>query len=246
MGLQQPMRIKPVHFLPLALVLILFVFYGYFEVSWSMANKISALVGLALASITFLLGPLARFWPNVFARYIPQRKYLGLFAFALIVAHTAISISLYQLTIEKIFYESPKTLGFYAASVAFLIFLVMSATSTQKACDMLGYRTWKMVQMCGYLALVLSLAHFYILEDKPEKGGFVIRPLGYAVFALGVVALAAKVIAVVRHRAKTAYEQHVKHDAAHEHAVSGREEVLKEAGKADEGEYYPPNTGFGG
>ena len=246
MALSQPMKVKPVHFLPLVLVLILWVFYGNFEISWSMANKIAALAGLALAAITFLLGPLARFWPNLFAKYITHRKYLGLFAFALIVLHAVLSIVFYyDLSLAKMLYENPKVLGFYAASVAFLIFLVMSVTSTQKACDMLGYRTWKMVQMCGYVALLLSLAHFYILETRGDRG-FVVRPLGYAVFALGVLALAAKVVAVARHRAKTAYEQHVRHDAAHEHAVSGKEEVLKEAAKAQDDKYCPPNTGFGG
>jgi hypothetical protein len=102
-----------------------------------------------------------------------------------------------------------------------------------------------MVQMCGYIALALSLAHFYILETRGERG-FVVRPLGYAVFALGMLALLAKAIAVLRHRAKTAYEQHVQREAAHEHAVSGREEVLKEAAKAQEGEACPPGQGWGG
>jgi len=225
------MKIKAVHFLPLAIILVLFVFYGNFEVSWGMANKIAALAGLALASITFLLGPLARFWPNLFARYISHRKYLGLFAFALIAAHAILSIVFYYgLSLEKMVYENPKVLGFYAASAAFTIFLVMSLTSTQKACEILGYRTWKAVQMTGYLALALSLVHFYILETKGERG-FSVRPLGYAVFALGVLALVAKAVAVLRHRAKTAYEQHVKGEAAHEHAVSAKEEVLKAAGE---------------
>ncbi|OGH68242.1 MAG: hypothetical protein A3C15_03505 [Candidatus Magasanikbacteria bacterium RIFCSPHIGHO2_02_FULL_50_9b] len=245
MALSQPMKVRAIHFLPLALVLILFVFYGNFEISWSMANKIAALVGLALAAITFLLGPLARFWPNLFAKYISHRKYLGLFAFAFIVVHVALSIVFYyDLSLDKMLYENPKVLGFYAASVAFIIFFVMSVTSTQKACGMLGYRTWKMVQMCGYIALVLSLAHFYILETKGEKG-FSVRPLGYAVFALGLLALAAKVIAVLRHRAKTAYEQHVQHEAAHAHAVSGKEGVLKAAEEEGGGKYCPPGSGFG-
>lgn len=245
MALPAPSKIHAVHFLPLALVLILWAFYGYFAVSWSMANKIAALAGLALASVTFLLGPLARFWPGVFAKYITHRKYLGLCAFALILVHTVLSIVFYyDLSVDKMLNENPKVLGFYAATAAFAIFLLMSVTSTQKACDMLGYKAWKAVQMTGYLALLLSLVHFYILETRGESG-FSVRPLGYAVFALGVAALVAKVIAVVRHRAKTAYGQHVEHEAAHEHAVSGAEEVLREAGKAEQGKGGQQDTGLG-
>ncbi len=230
MALVQPAKISPVHFAPVAIILFLWVFYGYFEISWGMANKIAGLAGIALSAITFLLGPFTKFWPKIFAKYISFRKYLGLSAFSLIIIHTIISILIFELTIEKVV-ASPKALGFYAAAGAFLIFLAMTMSSSAKACRLLGYKAWKSVQVTGYISLLLSLVHFFILESKPEIG-FAVRPLGYAVFALGAIALIAKVASMLWHREKTAYEQHVAHEAAHEHAVSGQESVLREAEKA--------------
>jgi DMSO/TMAO reductase YedYZ heme-binding membrane subunit len=240
MALVQPAKISPVHFAPFAIILFLWVFYGYFELSWGMANKIAGLAGVALTAITFLLGPLTKFWPKIFAKYMGFRKYLGLSAFALIIIHTIISILLFQLTFEKVV-ESPKALGFYAASGAFLIFLAMVLSSSAKACRLLGYKAWKGVQVAGYISLLLSLVHFFILESKPDVG-FVVRPLGYAVFALGAIALIAKAASMLWHREKTAYEQHVEHEAAHEHAVCGQESIIREAEKAQP----PPSSGLSG
>src|SRR3989344_5809266 len=46
-----------------------------------------AVTGTALLSISFLLGPMARFWPSRFVPLLPLRKHYGLAGFFLIAFH---------------------------------------------------------------------------------------------------------------------------------------------------------------
>lgn len=208
------MGMEKVWLLPVLAVLILWAFYGSFEVSLSMANKIAALTALFLICLSLVIGPLSRFWPDIFNRYKQHRKFLGVAGLAFAVAHVAISLTYAGVQKTLLSALSPltlKTYGLYAGVAGFLIFLAMSITSTKSMMERLGYDRWKAIQMLGYVALALAIVHFYFMELKPD-GVFRVRPLGLAIFWFAVGALLARFLVLLYnlpHRKK--YEEHFAH-----------------------------------
>ena len=201
---------------PILVVLILWAFYGSFEVSVSMANKIAALTALFLISLSLIIGPLSRFWPKIFAPYKQHRKFLGLAGFAFAIVHVSLSLNYVwtkNILAAALSLSTFKSYGWYAGIAGFLVFLVVSLTSTKGAMLKFGYDKWKAIQMLSYIALVLVIMHFYIMEIKPD-GVFRVKPLGMAIFWFAIGALGARVLVLLYnlpHRKK--YEEHFAHSA---------------------------------
>lgn len=194
----------------LIILLLLFTFYGYFEVSMSMANKISALAALALIGIALLLGPLSKLWPNIFQRYKQHRRWLGITGAILALIHIFITLAAYyKLDIFRILTPSGQYMwGVYAGLAAIIIFCMMALISNKEAVKRMGYHKWKMLQMLGYLAIVLVIVHFLILETK--EGVFKVRPLGYALFIFGILVVLARIaIHFLGLPPRKKYEEHV-------------------------------------
>lgn len=210
------MNFTPAWLLPPLSILLLWAFYGNFELSWRMANKIAALAGLFIISLTFIIGPLSKFFPLYFGKYKAHRKFLGIAGFVLVALHAILSIIFYyNLDIAyMVSLENPKVLGFYSALIAFLIFLLMTLTSTAEAVRKLGYPLWKSVQMTGYLALALSLLHFFILETTPD-GIFKVRTLGMLIFYFTLLALVLRIaVFLLSLPPRKKYEEHISETAA--------------------------------
>lgn len=181
---------------PLAVVGLLWFtpWYGNGELTWSMANKIAALAGLFIIALTFLIGPLSRLFPKYCLGWRCHRKTLGLTGFGLAAAHGIYSFAqYYKWDLGLMLVNNEKWVGGLAALLAFVIFLLMALTSTRTAVQKLGYKNWKALQMAGYAALFLSIVHFFILEIKAD-GVFKVRPLGYVVMAMAVLALLARAL----------------------------------------------------
>lgn len=182
--------------LPLWYFLLLFFFYGYQQVSWSMMNKIAGLLALMLLGTTFLIGPLAFFFPQIFTRLKNYRKYLGISGFVTAVIHALLSFIFYfKVNLYFMLFDGKNThlLGVWLGILALFIFLTMTLMSTKKAVEAIGASMWKKLQTGGYLALALVMAHFILMETN--RGLFVIRrPLGRAVFVFGFVVLAARLL----------------------------------------------------
>ncbi|MFA6035948.1 MAG: ferric reductase-like transmembrane domain-containing protein [Candidatus Micrarchaeia archaeon] len=194
----------------LIVLLLLFTFYGYFEVSMSMANKISALAALALLGIAFLLGPLSKLWPSIFQRFKQHRRWLGITGVILALIHIAITLAtFYKFNIFRILTPSGQYMwGVYAGLAAIIIFCMMALISNKAAVKRLGYSKWKLLQMTGYLAMALVIAHFLILETK--EGVFKVRPLGYALFIFGILVILARIaIRFLGLPPRKKYEEHV-------------------------------------
>ncbi len=187
--------------------------YGNGELTWSMANKIAALAGLFILAFTFLIGPLSKFFPHFCGPWRCHRKFLGICGVAMIAVHVILStVLIYKLDFSAMFLANAKWMGFYAAVLAFLIFVMMVLTSTPRAMKALGYKRWKELQMVGYLALALAIAHFFLFEIKPN-GMFQVRPLGYVVMAAAVLALLARALAwLLDMPARKKFSEHFHHE----------------------------------
>ena len=83
-------------------------------------------------------------------------------------------------------FQNPKYLGILAGLIALAILSVVTLTSNKKALKALTPNTWKAIQTTSYIALLLAVVHFYIVESK--DGVLVIKRLlgqitfGFAAF----------------------------------------------------------------
>ncbi|MBI5228014.1 ferric reductase-like transmembrane domain-containing protein [Candidatus Micrarchaeota archaeon] len=171
-------------------------------------NKVAALAALGLLALVFIVGPLSKFWPVVFAKYLAYRKTVGVISFVIILLHTAYSLFIYyKLDPGSIFAQAtllPVIFGF----IAFFIFLIMTITSTKSAVQKLGYKKWKTIQTCGYIGLLLVILHFFYIESKPTAG-FDVRPYGLVIFYFAIAALLLRLgIIFVKTPERKLYEEH--------------------------------------
>lgn len=173
-------------------------------------NKVFALAAIGLISAVFLLGPLTKLWPKVFARFLYLRKPVGLVGFGIAAIHSVYSfIVIYEMSIGKMFIDNPKYIGAVTAVLSLFIFFLMSITSTKEAVAKMGYRRWKALQTFGYAGLLLALAHFFILETKPDIG-LDVRPFGLLFFWLPIAALALRTIIIfIKVPERKSYEEHI-------------------------------------
>lgn len=133
------------------------------------ANKAVALAATILIGLSFLLGPLARFWPNQFAPHLYLRKHLGVIGFGVASLHAIMSLVLLNPANYPRFYfeggkfnlagESSMLFGI----LAFLIFVAISITSLPPIERHMHPNQWKTVQRFGYLAYFFVLMHVGIM-----------------------------------------------------------------------------------
>src|SRR3990167_8885973 len=60
------------------------------------SNKAIALTATILIGFSFLLGPLAHFWPKKFEQHLYLRKNLGVFGFGIAAFHAIISLMIFS------------------------------------------------------------------------------------------------------------------------------------------------------
>lgn len=132
-------------------------------------NKAIALSATILIGLSFILGPLARFWPNQIVPHLYLRKHLGVFGFAIAAVHAVISLILLTPAYYPRFFNTDGKLNFMGESsmlfgvLAFIIFAVVSVTSLPEVEKNMDQAKWKFIQRLGYLAYVFVLAHVGIM-----------------------------------------------------------------------------------
>lgn len=172
-------------------------------------NKIAALAGITLLSLAFLPGPLTKLFPKnrMFGGMLLLRKPLGIAGVVLILLHSIYSgIAFYELSWEKVA-ERGREIAIGSGVLSLLIFVVIALFSTKKAVKKLGYEKWKALQRIGYVALLLGLIHFIVIETK--AAGFEVRPFGYFALAAATIVLLLKAIAMLYRTAeRKRYEEH--------------------------------------
>ena len=162
-------------------------------------NKVFALSGTILIGLSFLLGPLTRFWPHTFEQKLYLRKPLGVFGFGIAALHSFISLALLSPAYYgKFFLESGKLnligeTSLLFGALALFIFSVVSLTSIPAIAAHLTPEQWKSVQRLGYLAYAFVLVHVVVMgfrgwfESASYLYGFISISLISALFIIAVL-----------------------------------------------------------
>ena len=126
--------------------------------------------------IALLLTPLRTIFPK--ARWLmwlrSQRRAFGLAAFGFAVLHTAF----YLMDMGQLKYVLAEitTLGIWTGWVAFLIFIPLAVTSTDRSVQRLGPK-WTPLHRSVYIAAVLTLVHWIYVHDNAVPAWVHFAPL---------------------------------------------------------------------
>lgn len=174
---------------PLGLLYFYFQFYNFGKITPSEMIKTSGLWSIALLSLTLSIGPLCRFFPFLDGLKA-HRKVWGIMAFLAGLIHTGLIFANYfKFNLYRfVDFSNPRYPGILAGLVALIILAVVTLTSNKKALTYFSPNTWKAIQMTAYLALILAVVHFYLVEST--NGVLVIKRVvgqitfGFATFAV--------------------------------------------------------------
>lgn len=159
---------------PLILFWLYFQFYNFGQFNPKEMVKTTGLLAITLLSLTLLIGPAARFFPalNILKAH---RKFWGILSFFIALTHTTLIYIFYvNYNLAKLFNpESPKYFGLLAGLASLLILLAVTLTSNKFALNSLSPKVWKIVQSTAFLALILAVLHFYLVES--QNGVLVIK-----------------------------------------------------------------------
>lgn len=133
------------------------------------SNKSIALSATILIGLSYLLGPLARFWPKQFVPHLPLRKNLGVFGFGMAAIHAIMSLILLRPAYYPRFFTESGKLNLMGETsmlfgiLAFLIFTAIAITSLPPVEKYMHPDQWKIVQRFGYMAYFFVLLHVSIM-----------------------------------------------------------------------------------
>ncbi len=133
------------------------------------SNKVFAVTSAVLIGLSYLMGPLAHFWPKAFGPKVRYRKYFGLFGFGTASIHAFISLLLFNPAYyPRFFLETGKLtfageLSMLFGVLALFVFAIPAVTSLHEVMERLGGRNWLLSQRIGYIAYVLVLLHVAVM-----------------------------------------------------------------------------------
>lgn len=182
---------------PVGLFLLYFIFYNFGKFSPSEMVKTSGLMAITLLALTLAIGPIARFVPALDILKA-HRKFWGITSFLFLVLHLSLVVIFYfKFNILKIVdLNNPKFEGLLSGLLAAGVLLLVTLTSTKKALQNLNPKVWKLIQTTSYLALILAVLHFYLMEQV--NGVLVIkRLLGRITFYFAAVVILIRLIVLI-------------------------------------------------
>lgn len=177
------------HFIDWALLVGLFALYFFLynfgKTTISEMIKTTGLVATALLSITLVVGPLSRFISSFNSLKI-HRKFWGIAAFLVAVVHGGLSLLSYGVSDSKL-------LGFGLGLLAVIVLLIVTVSSHKNIIHRLHPGVWKKLQTASYLAIILAVTHFYVME---QQGGVLVikRLLGQITFWFATVVILLRII----------------------------------------------------
>ncbi len=142
---------------------------GFQHVPLFIANKAVALFSVVLIALSYLLGPLARFFPRTFSSKLPLRKHLGLLGFSMAAIHGVMSMLLFTPAYYPKFFDSSGQLNLTGelsmlfGIAAFFIFALVALTSIPSIEKGMDEKDWIRIQRIGYLAFLFVLLHVLVM-----------------------------------------------------------------------------------
>ncbi len=151
---------------PAFIFILYFVFYNFGKISPSEMVKSTGLTSISVLTLTMTVGPLVYFVPGLNFLKI-HRKVWGIAALLFALAHVALVFVYYFKFNWYRFIDTgnPKFTGLLFGLLPLLVMLVIVSVSNRRAMLILSPRTWAAIQSTSYLALALSLAHFFLIEQ---------------------------------------------------------------------------------
>lgn len=132
-------------------------------------RDVSGRIASYLLLLSLLFTPVASLWPPL-RLYVPLRRHVGLWAFAMVIVHLLVWISLeFNFDWLLMWQETQNNLFIWLGLLAFLLLLPMAITSNRKATRKLGYRRWQALHSLTYVAIPLALGH-YLMAQKVASG----------------------------------------------------------------------------
>lgn len=183
--------------IPLGLFLLYFQFYNFGKFTSHEMIKTTGLLAIALLSLTLIIGPACKFFPALDALKA-HRKFWGILSFFVALSHTVLIYIFYvNYNLAKLFNPAgPKYLGLLAGLASLVILSAVTLTSNKLALNSLSPKTWKVVQSTAYLALILAVLHFYLVESV--NGVLVIkRVVGQITFGFAAFVVLFRIFAMV-------------------------------------------------
>lgn len=189
--------------MPAALFFLFFIFYNQWQFNPREMVKTSGLWAITLLSTTLLVGPLARFFPALdFLK--AHRKAWGILSFFGALLHTGlVYVYFFKFNLYKfVDFSNPKYNGILSGLLALAILFLVTMTSSKKALDFFSPKIWKIIQTTSYLALILAVLHFYLMEQI--DGVLVIkRLLGRITFWLSIAVISVRTLVMFLPAKKT-------------------------------------------
>jgi methionine sulfoxide reductase heme-binding subunit len=129
-------------------------------------NQIYGLVALLYLYVALLASPLTQAFPQLPGRghYLRARRAIGVSAAYFALLHSAISFW-GQLGGFRglVFLNSRYLIAIILSFIALVILTAMAMTSFNRVVSKLGYRNWKLLHRCVYLAGILIMIHVLLL-----------------------------------------------------------------------------------
>lgn len=127
--------------------------------------RTAAITGVTFFSSALCLSAVFKWWPRL-AGYWRLRRYFGVAGFLSIACHVLfVTGLLYQWEVSLIYYSfNPLQNPIIFGSLAFPVFFLMAATSTDWAVEKLGTKRWKNVHRLVYFGYGLAITHFLIIN----------------------------------------------------------------------------------
>lgn len=171
--------------------------HGASDQALALITRYTARWSFLLFVTVFATGAMARLVPSPPTRWMRRhRRYLGL-SFAL--AHFAHLAALTSLLASR--GEMPDPVTLVGGGLAYLLIAAMAATSNDASVRVLGARRWRALHLVGASYVWLIFMNSYVgrllAEAPPEP-----RPVFAVLVSLGVAALALRVLAWWRQRAR--------------------------------------------
>ncbi len=165
------------------------------------SNKAISLASLGCIALSYMLGPLARFWASGIVPLLVLRKPLGSIGFGLGALHGLLSLLQFNpATYPKFFAENGAVnltgeLSMIFGVLAFFIFAGVAYSSQSSVAAMLGEHQWIRIQRLGYLGLLLIFFHVLTMgldgwmQPDTWPGGLLPISLVAAIIAAAAVLL---------------------------------------------------------
>ncbi len=169
-----------------AALMAYFVFARNQPANIAFINRAFAIGAVFLIGASYILGPLARFFPKKFVKRLEYRKPLGLYGYFFAIVH--ILVSLLIVPGEEL---GSNGLSLVFGMLSILVFTLVASTSIIKI-DAHGFERWQKIQRLGYLAFVLVILHFTVLQN----GAFISRQLGQLTIGFALLVIVARVAAL--------------------------------------------------